>query len=236
MTTQKALGDAIVERSAGAKLDPRAKAAAREFAKQHKAYAAACEVAAKKEEARNTALAAVGVADETLDTSIDDLANRLVGNGDAKRNQPFAGLSEHPPGALCALSYAAEIAEAAKLNKAVRKRKPAKNVLAACAAIDAAATKTKAALKVFDAAQKEFQQACAARDALALPWQKSLTRYRVLAKAALIDDEGAYEALFAPPDAITVVKRKPKKKPAKSTPSRAGAGAGAQGGASGESA
>lgn len=75
-------------------------------------------------------------------------------------------------------------------------------------------TRTRAALAAFDAKHKDWLKAVAARDALLLGWQKALTRYRVLAKASLIDDEGAYAALFAAPEGITVAKRKRKKAPA----------------------
>lgn len=214
MSAEKILGDAITGRTSGVKLDARAKAAAREFAARHKAYAAASDASSAKEDARNAALTAVGAADEALDVAINRLADRLIGSGAAKRNAAFAGWSEHSPSALCDLAYAAEIAAAGKLTKKVRKSKPAKDVVAACDAIDAAATKTRAALVAFDKKHKDWLKAVAARDALLLGWQKALTRYRVLAKASLIDDEGAYAALFAAPEGITVAKRRRKKKPA----------------------
>ncbi len=218
MGIEKTLGDAIVERLSGVKLDARAKGAAREFTAKHKRYAVAYDAASAKEEARAAALEAVGAADEVLDAGIDTLADRLIGSGLVKRARPFDGLSDRSPSELCSLGYAAEIAAAGKLTKAVRKKKPAKDVLAACNGIDAATAKTAGALKVYDAKHKEWIKAAAERDACLLDWQKSLTRLRILAKASLIDDPGAYAALFAPPEGITVAKRKRRKKPAASGP------------------
>lgn len=208
MGRERTLGDAIVDRLAGVKLDARAKAAAREFAAKHKAYVLADDAASRREEARDDALAAVGEADERLDGTIHKLADTLIGRGMAKRSAPFADFSEHTPSALCQLAYARQVGAAAKLTKAVRKAKPPKDVIAACNAVDAAAAKTSAALKGYDGKHKEWIKAAAARDAQLLDWQKALSRLRILSRASLIDDEGAYAALFAAPESITIAKRK----------------------------
>jgi len=102
----------------------------------------------------------------------------------------------------------------------VRKAKPSKDVLSACSAVERAALAVKTKLTAYDAPQKAWQKAIVERDALLVPWQKSLTRLRVLAKASFIDDEGAYEALFAAPEAVTVPKRTRKKVRAKNTESK----------------
>ncbi|MBZ0117801.1 MAG: hypothetical protein K8H88_12435, partial [Sandaracinaceae bacterium] len=163
------------------------------------------------EDARDAALAAVGAADEALDAEIHKLADRLIGSGLSKRSTPFAGFSNLSPSTMCELGYAAEAGASGKLTKAVRKAKPAKDVVLACNAIDAAAAKTSGALKAYDGKHKEWVKAAAARDAHLLGWQKALSRFRILAQASLIDDEGAYTALFAAPEGITVAKRKRKK-------------------------
>ena len=203
MGRERTLGDAIVGRIAGVKLDARAKAAAREFAAKHKAYVLAYDAASAKED--------VGAADEALDAEIHKLADRLIGSGLSKRSTPFAGFSNLSPSTMCELGYAAEAGASGKLTKAVRKAKPAKDVVLACNAIDAAAAKTSGALKAYDGKHKEWVKAAAARDAHLLGWQKALSRFRILAQASLIDDEGAYTALFAAPEGITVAKRKRKK-------------------------
>ncbi len=212
-TSEKALGDAIAARLGGVKLDARAKAAAREFLAVHGKYAAAYDVAAVKEFARRAALAAVGAADEALDVAVGRLADKLIGAGMTKRTKPFGAFSSHSVTSLCMLAYAKEVAECGKLTRAIRKAKPPADALAACAAVERAAAAVTTKLAAYDGPQKAWQKAITARDAHLVPWQKSLTRLRVLAKASLLDDEGAYDALLAAPDAITMPKqtRKPKR-------------------------
>jgi hypothetical protein len=213
-TPEKAVGDAIVSRLSGVKLDARAKAAAREFQSLHGKYGAAHEAASLKELARRAALEAVGATDETLDGAVGRLADKLIGAGMTKRSKPFGDFSPYAVSTLCNLGYAKEAAETVKLVRNVRKAKPPSDVLAACAAVERAAAAVKAKLAAYDAPQKAWQKSIVARDALLVPWQKSLTRFRVLAKASLLDDEGAYDALFAAPESITVSKHTRKPKPA----------------------
>jgi len=211
-TPEKALGDAIVSRLGDVKLDARAKTAAREFQSTHAKYDVADEAASNKELARRAALAAVGAADETLDGAVSRLADKLIGAGITKRNKAFGGFSDYAVSSLCNLGYAKEIVESAKLVRNVRKGKPPKDVVAACAAVERAAAAVKAKLAAYDAPQKGWQKAIVARDSQLLAWQKSLTRFRVLSRASLIDDDGAYEALFAAPESIAVAKTTRKKK------------------------
>ena len=213
-TPEKAFGDAIVGRLGEVKLDARAKAAAREFSSVHAKYAAAHEAAATKERARRAALDAVGAADEALDLAVGRLADNLIGVGLTKRTKPFGAFTSHSVTSLCGLGYAKEVAECGKLTRNVRKAKPPADVLAACVAVERAAAAVEAKLTAYDAPQKAWQKSIAARDAHLVPWQKSLTRLRVLAKASLLDDEGAYDALTASPESITVAKKPRKPKPA----------------------
>lgn len=215
-TPEKALGDAIVSRLGDVKLDARAKGAAREFQSVHGKYGAAHEAASGKELTRRETLGAVGAADEALDLAVGRLADKLIGAGMTKRGAPLGDFSSYSATSLCTLGYAKEVSECAKLARNVRRAKPSKDALAACAAVERAAAAVKTKLAAYDAPQKAWQKAIVARDALLVPWQKSLTRLRVLAKASLIDDEGAYEALFAAPEALTVAKQRRPKKPAAS--------------------
>lgn len=213
MSAEKILGDAITERLASAKLDARARSAAKTFTAQHRAYVALFDVAIAKGAARTAALAKVGELDEQLDARISRLADLLPGAGLGRRGAPFAGLSKHSPTELCDLGYASQVAETTKLVKAVRKAKPGREVLSVCEAIERDAGALAKQLPVYDAAQKAWIKAVAARDALLPDWQKALTRLRVLAKASFVDEPGAYEAIFARPEAIALPRR-PRKKPA----------------------
>lgn len=211
MTTEKILGDAIVERLGKAKLDARAKTAAKTFQAQHKAFAALWDAAAAKEAARSAALEALGEIDLRLDAQISRLGDRLAGAGLSKRAAPFAKFSKYSPSDLSALAYAKQLVETTKLTKAVRKAKPTRDVVAVLDVIDREATALGKGLAAYDAAQKAFDKAAAGRDALLSDWQKALTRLRVLAKASMIDEPGAYDALFARPESIAIA-RKPRKK------------------------
>ena len=211
MTTEKILGDAIVDRLGKAKLDLRAKAAAKTFQAQHKAYATLFDAAVAKDAARSAALEAIGEIDTRLDAQISRLGDRLAGAGLSKRSAPFAKFSKYSPSDLSALAYAKQLVETTKLTKAVRKAKPTRDVIAVLDVIDREATALAKALPTYDAAQKAFEKAAAGRDALLADWQKALTRLRVYAKASLFDEPGAYDALFARPDSIAIA-RKPRKK------------------------
>jgi hypothetical protein len=193
-------------------LDARGKTAARELIAAHSAYAKAHDAAQEQELARRAALAAVGAADEVLDAAIGRLADKLIGAGLTQRRKPLGEFSPHAVSELTGLAYAKEITAAEKLARGVRKAKPPKDVLDACTAVERAAAAVADALDAYDRPQRAWEKAIAARDALLVPWQKSLTRFRVLAKASLLDDEGAYQALVAEPDGIAAPKQKRKPK------------------------
>ena len=217
-TPEKALGDAIVSRLGGVTLDARGKAAARELQAAHAAYSKAHDAASEQEQARRASLAAVGAADETLDAAINRLADKLIGAGVTQRKKPLGDFSPYAVSDLTGLAYAKEVAAAEKLARNVRKAKPPKDVLDAGTAVERAAAAVADALESYDRPQRAWQKSIAARDALLIPWQKALTRFRVLAKASLIDDEGAYEALVAEPEGIAVAKQKRKPKAAPKPP------------------
>lgn len=205
MTTERVLGDAIVGRLKSAKLDARANAAARVFVSAHKRYAGAHDASAKLEATRSQKLAGLGVIDARHDQAASRLADKLVGAGLAKRAQPFRGLSKLSPSELSSLAYARQVVESANLVKAVRKLPDApRDVIAACDALDRETAALETALPAYDAAHKAWLTGMAVRDAELLAWQKALSRFRVLARASMIDALGAYEALFAPPESIAV--------------------------------
>jgi hypothetical protein len=84
----------------------------------------AAEKAAQALVARDEALEKVGDADATLDVSLDDLADGVVGAKLGKRTSPFSGLSKHSPSALKNLAYKTEVDAVGILLEALAKKNP----------------------------------------------------------------------------------------------------------------
>jgi hypothetical protein len=147
-------------------------------------FISAAEKAAEALAARDAALEKVGDADATLDVSIDDLADGCVGAKLGKRTSPFAGLSKHSPSALKNLAYKTEVDAVGELLEGLAKKNPP-------AAVKALAAKV----------QKNAATVQKLLDAVTGP------------EAALLDEPGAYEALFTGRAAVQApVKRKAKPK------------------------
>lgn len=198
-TQQGAFGSAILDRFADLPTKTGWKSLAggalSAFQKTHAAFLAAEADAKAARDARDTALADVGHADELLDAAIMKLADALIGAGLGTRTKPFASFSRYSPSALCELAYKRELDEARALVAKIGKQKSApKKELAA---VSKAADAVEKALTGLTKPQAKADKALAARDALLPDWQKSLSRLRVTAKAAFVDDPATYGALFA---------------------------------------
>src|SRR5208282_5945449 len=98
------------------------------------------------------------------------------------------------------------------------------DVAKAVAACEKQANAVSSALAKLSKPQLAYSKSLAARDALLPTWMKSLNRLKKNAAAALFDDEGAYEALFAPPQAVQApVHHRAKKQVAETAPAPAAA-------------
>jgi len=210
-TPEKALGDVVVARTKDVKLDTRAKSAGKGFAGTHAKYSAGCEATKALEFGRRDALATIGAADELLDPATGKLADTLIGAGLTKRGKPLGEFSSYSVTTICALGYARQVEASTKLTRAIRKAKPGREVIAACEVVEGHVATLKRALAALDAPHKRWQRSIKERDAALLDWQKALTRFRILARASLIDDAPAFQALFAEPEGITVATRKRRK-------------------------
>ncbi|WP_437635340.1 hypothetical protein [Sorangium sp. So ce854] len=188
---------------------------------EYEAAAARADAARDKRDAardkRDAALEAVGAADDTFDESAGTLADKAVGAGLGKRQNPFAGYSTHSPSQLTSLPYAAEPKAARELVAALLKKKPPSDVARAAAKLVKDAAALEAALSRLTRPQAALAKALADRDALLPAWVKALQKLKKHAAAAWDEDEGAYKALFAPLGAI----QRPKKRRAKAKPADA---------------
>lgn len=146
---------------------------------------------------RDEALVKVGEADATLDVSIDDLADGMVGAKLGKRTSPFAGFSKYTPSALKELAYKTEVDEVQTLLAALAKKNPPAAVKALAAKVQKNAAAVQKLLDAVTTPETRYTKARAARDALAPGASKAYGRFKLRAKAALLDDPGAYEALFS---------------------------------------
>ncbi len=213
-------GTAILERfdALPKKGGPLVKAPLAEFGKRHKELLAAAKAANLARGTRDEALAAVAAADDALDRAVNDLADALVAAGLGARKNPFAKFSKHSPSELCALAYRRELDEVRALLAKIGKQKdaPKKAIAATAKAADA----VEKALGALTKPQNATAKALAERDALLLHWQKSLSRLKKIAAAALIDDASTYRALFALPAAEQAPKRRAKSGGKKATKER----------------
>lgn len=166
---------------------------------------------------RDKALAMIGRADETLDATIDPLADKMVGAGLGSRQKPLGKASPFSPTKLKALPYKTELEAVRTLVANVTAAKPPADVKK-CAdeclkAADAVAT----ALEGLTGPQAAFHRARGARDALLVGWTKAFAKLRINAKAAWHDDRATYEAMFAAPEKVQRPVKK-RKKPANAKP------------------
>ncbi|KYF51453.1 hypothetical protein BE08_20650 [Sorangium cellulosum] len=207
----RSYGAAVLERFGAVAVPAPVRPYLAAFKQAHAEYEAAAARADAARDKRDTALEAVGAADDTFDESAGTLADKAVGAGLGKRQNPFAGYSTHSPSQLTSLPYAAEPKAARDLVAALLKKKPPSDVARAAAKLVKDAAALEAALSRLTRPQAALAKALADRDALLPAWVKALQKLKKHAAAAWDEDEGAYKALFAPLGAI----QRPKKRRAK---------------------
>ena len=108
ITKYRAQGAIILERLSGTTVPVGLKAYVIAFKKAHDDYEAAAVVADTAREKRDLALDALGETDDTFDTGINVLADKMVGAGLGTRKNPFAVYSKYAPSKLTELPYAEE--------------------------------------------------------------------------------------------------------------------------------
>jgi hypothetical protein len=211
---QRIHGAVILERFENTSFPASLKAPHRAFKQAHAGFEAATRKAEAARDERDAALEAVSKADEALDATVSALADALVGAGLGTRAKPFGSFSKLSPSAIVELAYAKEVAEVEALIAKLSKKKPPASVKKIAATASKEVAGVKAALKKITAPQANYHRSIAARDALLLAWTKALGSLKRHARAAWEDDEAAYDAAFAPADAI----QRPKKTRAKRAP------------------
>jgi hypothetical protein len=207
-------GDAILERLGGIAVPASVKPHVASFKKVHGDYDAAAARADAARDVRDAVLDAVGDVDDAFDASANSLADKTVGAGLGRRQNPFAEWSKHSPSQLTGLPYAEEPKAARALVGALLKKKPPSDVAKAAAKLLKDASALEAALAKLTKPQAAFAKALADRDALLPAWTKALRKLKKHAAAAWDDDEGTYKALFAPVGAVQA----PKKRRARTKP------------------
>jgi hypothetical protein len=181
------------------------------FEHQHAHYAQACDKADEARETRDLALEAIGLADAAVDTSVEKLANVLVGAGLGERRNPFEAYSPHSVSQLCRLPYAKTAPAVRDLVGGITARKPSADVLNAATDSLHKANVLDERLQALMTPQAMYEGAMKSRDLLLLDWTKAIGSLKIQAKAALANDPGTLEALLALPPAVTQPKQRRRK-------------------------
>ncbi len=178
------------------------------FVGTHVAYSGACDAADNGREQRDTALEAVGLADDALDATVLHLANMLVGAGLGDRRNPFAEFAKLTPANLCRQSYANEPGLVRELVKKVLAKQPPAEVTKAANACAKQADAVDAKLAGLTMPQALFTGAMKTRDDLLPEWHKALRTLKVHAAAAWLEAPGTLAMVFAPPPVVAVPRRR----------------------------
>lgn len=181
------------------------------FKSEHAGFEKAGKAASAARDRRDKALDLVGVADDNVDTSVESLAEAMVGAQMGKRTNPFQAFSKHSPSKLVRLPYAVQVGEVLALVAAIAKKSPAPVVAKAAAACKKNAEAVQSALNALTVPQSDYSTALAARDALLPGCTRALRKLKTQAKAAWDDEPGVYEAMFAPPEKVQAPKKPTKK-------------------------
>jgi hypothetical protein len=209
---QRVYGRVVLERLDGAKAPAGLKAPIAAFKKAHADYEKAAARVEEERARRDTALDAVGDADDRFDASASALADKVVGAGLGKRTSPFAAFSKLSPSGLAALPYAEEPKAARTLVAALKKAGPPADVLKAAAQLLKDADAVEAALGKLTKPQAAYAKSIADREALLPGWSKALRSLKRHAAAAWDEDEAMVKAIFAPPGAVQAPKKTRAKK------------------------
>ena len=216
ITEYRAHGAIVLERLSGATVPAQLKAYVVAFKKAHDGYETAAVVADTARGKRDVALEAVGQADDTFDTGVNALADRIVGAGLGTRKNPFAAYSKCTPSKLTELPYAEEPKAIRALGAELSKKGPPADVGKALAKSLKDADALELALSKLIKPQAAYSKALGDRDALLPAWIKALGKLKKHAGAAWDEDVATYKAIFAPPGAIHA----PTKKRAKTAPAK----------------
>jgi len=214
ITKYRAQGAIILERLSGTTVPVGLKAYIVAFKKAHDSYEAAAVVADTAREKRDLALDAVGETDDTFDTGINVLADKVVGAGLGARKNPFAAYSRYAPSKLAELPYAEEPKAIRALGIELTRKNPPADVAKALAKSLKDAAGLEVALNKLVKPQAAYSKALGDRDALLPAWAKALGKLKKHAGAAWDEDVATYKAIFAPPGAIQAPTKKRAKKTA----------------------
>ncbi|WP_437307006.1 hypothetical protein [Sorangium sp. So ce388] len=204
----RSYGAAILERFGDVAVPALVKPHLAAFKQAHAEYEAAAALADAARDKRDAALDAVGDADDAFDACVGSLADRTVGAGLGKRQNPFTGYSKHSPSQLTSLPYADEPKAARELVAALLKKKPPSDLAKVAAKLLKDTAALEAALSRLTRPQAAFAKALADRDALLPGWTKALRKLKKHAAAAWDEDEGTYKALFAPLGAVQAPRKR----------------------------
>lgn len=198
----------MIERFGGVTVPDAVRPHLNAFKGAHTRYEAACVRAEAAKEKRDEALSVVGIVDEGFDGTVNELADKMVGAGIGKRQNPFAGLSTYSPSKLTSLAYADEPKAARDLVGALSKKKPPAEVAKVAARLLKDASAVEAALKKLTAPQAAYSKALGDRDALLPDWDKSLRTLKKYSAAAWDGDDATFKALFAPVGAVQAPRKR----------------------------
>lgn len=215
LTEQLIQGRVILERLAGVAVPAPLKPHVTTFKKAQDEYDAATRRAEEARAKRDAALEVVGNADDTFDEGIPDLANKIVGAGLGKRQNPFAAFSSYAPSKLTALPYAEEPKAITALAAELNKKSPPTDVAKALARSLKDAKALEGALAKLIQPQAAYQKALADRDALLPGWTKALRKLKRHAAALWYEEATTYQSIFAAPGAVQAPKKRASKKTAK---------------------
>lgn len=216
ITEYRAYGAIILERLSGTTIPVPLKPYIVTFKKAHDGYETAAVVADTARGKRDVALEAVGQMDDTFDTGVNALADKIVGASLGTRKNPFAAYSRHAPGKLTELPYAEEPKAIRALGVELSKKSPPTEVAKALVKSLKDADGLEVALNKLIKPQAAYTKALGDRDALLPAWNKALDKLKKHAGAAWDEDVATYKAVFAPPGAIHA----PTKKRAKTAPAK----------------
>jgi hypothetical protein len=215
ITENRSYGQTVLDRFGGVTVPAPVKPHLAAFKAAHDDYEAASARVDEARAKRDEALEGIGGADDGFDASANQLADKIVGAGIGKRQNPFSGLSKHSPSKLTALPYAQEPKAARELVDALSKKKPPAEVSKAAAKLLKDASAIEAALAKLTRPQAAYTKALTDRDALLPAWDKALRKLKKHAASAWDEDEGTLRSLFAPVGAVQAPKRRrPKAKAA----------------------
>ncbi len=194
---QRAWGEVILERLDETYVPLELTRHVRTFKAAHAGLVATTRRATVARERRDTAFAAVGRADGSLERAVLTLGKRMAAAGLGPEKDPFAGRSPLRPAQIVALEPTRAAAETVRVLARLKNEKVPASVKKAMSACAEAARGIAAASARVDAAQKEYARALDARDALLSKWTTALARLRRRAEQVWSDTPENLARVFA---------------------------------------